>query len=292
MYGELTARVFSTLLRVGRLQLSLLVHRTGLSSRQIKHSLAVLIQQHLVYHYRPPDGDATFYEADWKSAYALVRPGKIISLVEERFGTAAGGVVANFLLLGHARVDDLAAAYNLYTGRVDGASCEDAPLTNAKGLNGVRKAKASGLTLKSLHTTIYTLLQAGILAQVHPTHFRSTADNRYEAERFVQRYAEFGGGPKGTKQKAAFEVAVQKQLQTWQLGDSSGTNSIVGVSGSRKRRLGSFAPFSPEKRAKLGNASAYSQNRCADDDGIMLDVRCKCVPRVAARNTQTDLHTA
>lgn len=276
--------MFSILLRNGRLQLSLLIHHTGLSSRQIKHSLAVLIQQHLVYHYRPPDGEATFYEADWKNAYALVRPGKIINLVEERYGKAAGGVVSNLLLLGHARVDDLAAAYNLDPAKCDGAFDEDALYGNPRGPpNGIKKAKsnsagkAGGLTLKSLHSTIYNLLQAGILAQVHPTHFRSAADNRNEAERLVQRYAEFGGGPRGTKQKAAFEAAVQKQLQTWQSGDSPGIKLKDGVSGSRKRRMESSAPFGDGKRTKLGNGFVYSQNGPTDDDGIMLDVRCECV---------------
>lgn len=289
--------MFSILLRNGRLQLSLIIHHTGLSSRQIKHSLAVLIQQHLVYHYRPPDGDATFYEADSRNAYALVRPGKIINLVEERYGKAACGVVSNLLLLGHARVDDLAAAYNLNTGRVDQMSHEDGPYANAKGLpNGARKAKtsntakASGLTLESLHTTIYTLLQAGVLAQVHPTHFRSAADNRNEAERMVLTYADFVGGPRGTKQKAAFEAAVQKQLQTWRSGDRLSTQFIGGgLSGSRKRRMESFVPSRAEKRVKLGSGPTYSLNGVADDDGIMLDVCCQCDPRVEAGSTQTDL---
>lgn len=287
--------MFSILLRNGRLQLSLLIHHTGLSSRQIKHSLAALIQQHLVYHYRPPDGDATYYEADWKNAYALVRPGKIINLVEERYGKVASGVVSNLLLLGHARVDDLAAAYNLDIGRVDWPSDEGGPYANHRGLpNGVRKAKANStakasvLTLESLHTTIHNLLQAGILRQVHPTHFRSAADNRNEAERVVQRYAEFAGGPKGTKQKAAFEAAVQKQLQTWQLGDSSGTDSIGGVSASRKRRMGSFAPSSAQKRTKLGSSSAYSQNGFRDDTDIMLDVRCEFGSRWGHPSKQPD----
>ena len=275
-------RVFSILLRNGRLQLSLLIHHTGLSSRQIKHSLAVLIQQHLVYHYRPPDGDATFYEADWENAYALVRPGKIINIVEERYGKAAGSVVSNLLLLGHARVDDLAEAYNLGTGRVYGASHEDVPYTNSKGLpNGARKGKttstnARGLTLVSLHTAIYKLLQAGILAQVHSTQFRSAADNRNEAERVVQRCLEFAGGPKGTKQKAAFEAAVQKQLQAWQLGNDTGIDTMDGLSGSRKRRMGPFAASSAEKRFKLGGGSAYAQDGFTDDDGIMLDVCREC----------------
>lgn len=242
-----------------------------------------------MYHYRPPDGEATFYEADWKNAYALVRPGKIINLVEERYGKAAGGVVSNLLLLGHARVDDLAAAYNLHAGSTDGVCHEDGQYGNGKGLpNGVRKAKASGLTLGSLHTTIHNLLQAGILAQVHPTHFKSVADNRNDAERVVQRYAEFAGGPRGTKQKAAFEAAVQKQLETWQSGDSPGIKSIDGVSGSRKRRMGSFAPSSAEKRAKLESGSAYSQNGFTDDDGIILDVCCEC-PWVGSGTAQTNL---
>ena len=272
--------MFSTLLRNGRLQLSLLLHHTGLSSRQLKHSLAVLIQQHLVYHYKTTDGDATFYEADWKSAYALVRPGKIIKLVEERFGKVAGGVISNLLLLGHARVDDLVAAYNLDAGRDGRMDAGNAAYIKGGGmLNGAGKVKtanttkARGLTLEVLHTTIYNLLEAGFLMQVLPAHFRSLTDNRNEAERVVQRYAEFGGPPKGTKQKAAFEAEVQKQLQTWQLGDKFGAKFVDGAAGARKRPMGCSAQLGPGKRARLEDGSAYHQDRFDDDDGPILDVR-------------------
>ncbi|KAI9880487.1 MAG: RNA polymerase III subunit C82 [Pleopsidium flavum] len=274
----MSQRVFTILLRHGRLHLSLLIHHTGLSSRQLKHALAVLIQQHLVYHHKPPEGDTTYYEADWKSAYALVRPGKIIKLVEERFGNIAGGVVSNLLLLGHARVDDLATVYKLHAGRGNNAVGDDTRYVNGEGLpNGVGKvkmngkARASGITLGELHATIHNLLHAGFLMQVQVAHFRSVADNRNEAERTVQRQSEFSGTLRGTKQKVAFENAVQKQLQEWQKGDRAGMEAIDGVSSSKKRTMGFFTPSSSEKRARLDNGFARSQHGYTGDDNIMLD---------------------
>src|SRR4051812_37721297 len=94
-------RVFSTLVRHGRLPLPLLVQHSGLSARHLKHGLVVLIQQHLALHYTSEDDGITYYEADWRNAYNLVRAGKIITMVEDRFGESAGGIVSNLLLLGH-----------------------------------------------------------------------------------------------------------------------------------------------------------------------------------------------
>lgn len=249
-----------------------------------------------MHHHKPPEGDTTYYEADWKSAYALVRSGKIIKLVEERYGNIAGGVVSNLLLLGHARVDDLAAVYKLDTARVNKALANDPRYVNGEGLpNGVRKVKtnsktkASGLTLGELHTTIHTLFHAGILTQVQVAHFRSVADNRNEAERIIQRQAEFSSTPRGTKQKVAYEAAVQEQLQEWQRGEKAGMEAVDGVSWSRKRPMGNFAPSSSDKRARLDNGFARSQDGYTGDDNIMLDVCGHCGSGVVATSAQADI---
>ncbi|KAF2788001.1 DNA directed RNA polymeras-like protein III subunit Rpc82 [Melanomma pulvis-pyrius CBS 109.77] len=110
LYGELAARVFSILARDGRQTLAAIVRASYLNGRQIKHGLAVLIQQHLLFH-SASDSQLNYYEIDWQQSYALVRYGKMLRLVENRFGKKAANVVSNLVTLGHTRLVDLKDAY-------------------------------------------------------------------------------------------------------------------------------------------------------------------------------------
>lgn len=202
----------------------------------------------------------------------MVRPGKIAKLVEDRYGNIAGGVISNLLSLGHARVDDLAAAYGLDVGEIGSGVRNGVAKVKANNRN-----KASGLTLGELHTTIHTLLQAGFLTQVEVAHFRSVADNRNEAERIVRSRPEFTGRPRGTKEKASLEAAIQKQLKQWQNGVAADAGAVDGNSRGRKRPMGMFTSSGSEKRMKLDNGFTSSQNGYAGDDDIMFDVRCDVV---------------
>ncbi|CAN9143460.1 unnamed protein product [Alternaria alternata] len=53
----------------------------------------------------------TYYEIDWKNSYAIVRFGKVVKLVEDRFGKKAANVMSNLLAPGHTRIADLKEAY-------------------------------------------------------------------------------------------------------------------------------------------------------------------------------------
>ncbi|KAF2711046.1 DNA directed RNA polymeras-like protein III subunit Rpc82 [Pleomassaria siparia CBS 279.74] len=109
-YGELAARVFSVLARHGRQTLAALVRASYLNGRQIKHGLVVLIQQHLLFH-SVTESDVNYYEIDWQQSYCLVRYGKVLKLVEDRYGKKATNVISNLLTLGHTRIVDLKEAY-------------------------------------------------------------------------------------------------------------------------------------------------------------------------------------
>ncbi|KAF2280478.1 uncharacterized protein EI97DRAFT_391624 [Westerdykella ornata] len=111
IYGELAARVFSVLARHGRQTLSALNKASYLNSRQIKHGLVVLIQQHLIFHSASIEPHAASYEIDWQQAYGLVRYGRTLKSVEERFGDKAANVMSNLITLGHTRIQDLREAY-------------------------------------------------------------------------------------------------------------------------------------------------------------------------------------
>ncbi|KAI9836205.1 MAG: hypothetical protein M1819_001542 [Sarea resinae] len=300
IYGELSSRVFSTLLRFGRLPLHTLIKQSRLPARLLKHGLAVLIQQHLVLHYTSPEDEATYYEADWKSAYALVRAGKMIKLAEDRFGEAAGGVVSNLHLLGHARVGDLAAAYGVAGGKRKGTVNGEAYHLNGQGLpNGTSKEQESskGLTQITtrgqLHSTIHVLLQAGYVSQVRDEVFRPPADNRLEAERVVRRDQFNGELKSGAKEKDSFERAVIKKLKQWRDGEEMSTKAGSMAKGVKRSHGSSVGNGS--KRAKLDFGYANGLNghdaNDEDEDAILLDddlvVRVnheKCT--VALRNQQ------
>ncbi|KZF20689.1 hypothetical protein L228DRAFT_249475 [Xylona heveae TC161] len=253
IYGQLSSRVFATLLRYGRLNLPTLVQHTRLSSRQLKHGLAVLIQQHLVLHYTALEEGITYYEADWMNAYSLVRAGKIIKLAEDKFGEAAGGIISNLLLLGHTRVGDLSSAYAAAAGKaksaINGEVSEDATENKA---NGVTKEHDSNrdryplMTRGQLHSLLQDLMNVGYIEEVREEHFRPHADNFNEAERLVKR-TQFGGEIRGTKQKAEFDKAVSKKLKQWRDGD--GSSAPKGV----KRSLNDSAGDGRGKRAKLSS---------------------------------------
>ncbi|CAN9361122.1 unnamed protein product [Alternaria alternata] len=110
VYGELAARVYSILARHGRQNLASIARASYLNGRQIKYGLVILLQQHLIFH-SGSDAPLTYYEIDWQNSYAIVRFGKVVKLVEDRFGKKAANVMSNLLALGHTRIAHLKEAY-------------------------------------------------------------------------------------------------------------------------------------------------------------------------------------
>ncbi|MCJ1477342.1 RNA polymerase III subunit C82 [Lambiella insularis] len=207
----------------------MLLHYTGLTRRQLKHSLAVLIQQQLALWYSSPDNNDTHYEANWTTAYALVRSGKFVKVVEDRYGSFAGGVVSNLLLLGHALAADLAQTYNVSHHsensvlRSESSKTTNGHLTDGSSMIHDDSHYASS---ESLDSTVRALHDAGLLSTVHESHFRSETDNRNEAEAVVRSSEYFQGELKGEK-KTEFLEAIEKKLLGWRFGTNSG---IVVVS--------------------------------------------------------------
>ncbi|KAH0537160.1 hypothetical protein FGG08_006030 [Glutinoglossum americanum] len=253
IYGELSSRVLSTLFRYGRLTVSQLSQKSLLPLRQLKHGLVVLIQQHLALHYTSPDDGVTYYEADWKSNYSLVRAGKVMRLVEERFGEAAGAVITNLLLQGHVRVGDLADAYGLTAAETRG---------NAKGggashgVNGRVKCGDAGigaenqiLTLGQLHCILHQMLHSGYITQVTEEQFWPLVDHRNHVERAVKR-EKFPGGVKGPKQKQELEEMVREKMRKSR-EEAHSKLEVNGVSRGVKRPAGDTTVRRGGKRVKL-----------------------------------------
>ena len=244
--------MFKTLATHGRLAIPVILRLSRLSLSQVKHSLVVLVQQHLAVWYTDSATDTTYYEANWTGAYALVRSGKYIRVVEDRFGKVASGILKNFLLLGHIRVIDLESAYNLTR---DGVTSAD----RLNGLNSIGNGNIDqDITVELLHETLLTLLQHRILSIVHDSHFRSDADNRAEAEAVVRSRPKFSGILKG-KQNADLEDAVQDVLEDWKTRTDEIKEILLdaGFSRLRKRRLDPEDENVPQKKQRLINGFTF-----------------------------------
>lgn len=238
--------MFRELLCHGRLSFRVLLHHSRLTPRQLKHSLAVLIQQHLALWHTSED-NVTVYEANITSAYALVRSGKYVKLAEDRWGAFAGGIISNLLLLGHARIGDLAKAYKFIPKEINGVRIP--ALSKPK----VEKAPPeNGPTLESLHQALCDLLQARVLNVVHESHFRTETDNRTEAEKEVPRPAKWA--PKLKKeQQFEWDKSIERKLQDWKYGTEHGVDEIISLQKGKKRLREDIESNLSFKRQKLYN---------------------------------------
>ncbi|KAF7712095.1 Uncharacterized protein PECH_004545 [Penicillium ucsense] len=106
-FGDLFARIFTTLQRYERLPLPRLKFYSRLTDRQLQHGLAAMIQHHLVFHFTSLEDGHTYYAANPHAAYYLVRSGKILQLVESRLGEYAARVMETIMYLGHAPIKHL-----------------------------------------------------------------------------------------------------------------------------------------------------------------------------------------
>ncbi|KAH0565621.1 hypothetical protein GP486_000979 [Trichoglossum hirsutum] len=269
IYGELSSHVLSTLFRYGRLTISQLSQKSHLPLRQLKHGLVVLIQQHLALHYTSPDDGITYYEADWMSSYSLARSGKVMRLAEERFGEAAGTVIANLLTQGHVRVGDLVDAYGLSAakakGNVKGGGINREVNGQAKFGDVGIKAEHQGLTLSRLHSIIHRMLHSGYITQVTEEQFWPITDYQNDIERTAKR-EHFSGGVKGPKQKQELEEMVRERMRK----NREVVRSKFGVdSGSRgiKRPASDITARGRGKRVKIdyGFESGYTKGDDTED---------------------------
>ncbi|OIW27977.1 hypothetical protein CONLIGDRAFT_634308 [Coniochaeta ligniaria NRRL 30616] len=214
IYGELPSRIFAVLLNRGRSSLGQLGQYTSMTPRQLRHGLAVLIQQNLLYYYIDNDTKTATYEANPEPAYNLIRTGKILEMVESAHGAPVKDVMQSLLLLGQTRVSDLKAAYEEKIKRsTEGAQHANSDLDMVDG-EAPPAAKKANLPVKSarqLNSIICRLAEAELVDVVHGLTFASPEDIQKDVEERVTR-VKFPGGVKGGKGKTEFEEAVAMEL--------------------------------------------------------------------------------
>ena len=179
----------------------------------------MLIQHEIVKYYQPEDGATTYYEADWTSAYALARSGRLIADVSQRYGNIAGSIVSHIITNGHTRVSDLVESTEIGADVQSGQS--NKPL-HVNGLaNGKRKlAEVSSVSSEdSTHQAIYDLLKTGYLTVLHESHLRPQADNVNEAISECKRRSQLGSVLKKAQQ-AELDRAVRALLLAWKTNEA------------------------------------------------------------------------
>lgn len=214
-----------------------LKRHTQLTTRQLKLGLTVLVRQNLVYHNSEERGE-TNYEANVDSAYALVRSGKILEIVGERFGSVATDIMEQLVLLGHAKVSDIIAELDKnHETHING---------NGNRINGATNGNAThSYPPGQLNHTLIQLLEEGFIQPVGQNMFRSPTDSYNVVEKTLLQDL-YGGATRGTKQKEELKSRIRTRLQelradvpNWKpLGyKASSNNGHINGAASKRRRL-------------------------------------------------------
>lgn len=285
IYGELSSRIFTILLRRGRLQIKQLSRHTGLNDRQVQHGLVVLVQQGLVYFNSEKVSNVvtTYYEANHDAAYGLVRSGKIMEAVESRYGLDAKDVVQNLFLLGHTKVSDLEKVYE----RKAKSKSKNCANSNGESNGDNEQDKTPKISVGQLHAILIRLLEARIIQPVVSSMFLSPTDTYEKAERELLKT--YGGSTKGVKQKDEMNSKIRERLQAirsegqnWQLKckkrplNGAQSNGVNGA--AKRRRLSNGGAF-------VNSSSQYEDDGSRLDPDLILRINYeKCI--VALRNQQ------
>ena len=259
-YAVLTTpqRIFAVLLRRGRLPLVDLRRHTKLTPRQLRHGLVVLIQQNLLYHNTQPntenpDQPTTYYEANEDAAYFLLRSGRILQIIETRYGKDAKDVVQNLLLLGHAKVGDLVEAYKSKTKLINGHT------------NGTVNGDSEKTSI-NLDGILKRLLDDGFVEPLVKSMFKSPSDTNIEAEKEITKAAgaaATAGASKAGKAADQLKHDVERNIE-------KARQQRSWKDGNLKRYNNNIVPAS-EKRRKLANGRAAAPGPGVFEDDVVLD---------------------
>ena len=270
--------VFKALGQWGRINLRTLFQHCDVPPQHVRHGLIVLIQQHLVLHSTSDTEDQAYYEVDWNGAYELMRVGKIVSIIEERYGSGAAQVISNLLQLGHARVGDLEDAYK-FTPKDHIAVNSAAEHINGEGIpNGMHEGYVTTrpqdkkiTNPEQLHSVLYQLLKDGFIARVNDRSYLSSADYTNQAEALLKN-GDFRDKPtNGPKAKASFAAAVNQQKRKWREEEDE-------VSGDMYRGTTNGSNGPPHKRMKLNGATTNGAGR---HNGPEVTLQVYQIPRGA-----------
>ncbi|KAL8950530.1 MAG: hypothetical protein Q9222_003440 [Ikaeria aurantiellina] len=283
IYGDLPSQVFGALAFHGRLAFPGLLHHTRCSSTEIRHSLVVLTQQHLVLWSDTDDSGQAIFEADLTNAYALARSGNYVRLTKKQRGDFAGDIISKINILGHVRVADL---IKTKSGRPD----EPPAFEEFLGHDSYLQANEDFTNMSNgsisrdhsdteFRTTIGELLSGRLLCRLHDSYVRPAADNLIEAERVVPRDTSF---QHKKQEQAVWELAVVKKLEDWKYGSKGELKALSACAKGTKRTFEEADGPSNTKKRKLidspldvlavTSGSAHSAVGAWSNDDIVLRI--------------------
>ncbi|KAG6042236.1 hypothetical protein E4U41_002579 [Claviceps citrina] len=239
LFGELPSRILVALFTKGRCTIAQLVQQTSLSPRHVRNGLGVLIQQNLLYHHTDSDTRVTNYEANPDACYNLVRSGKILDVIHDRYGNAERDLIQTLMQLGHARIADLTHAF---TSR--------APKTNGH-TNGSHESSSGLIESKDqLNAALTRLIQAEILETVRPESFRNPAEIFRE---IMADVTQTGPGEKASKNKIEMHMQVVERYKSFRDQSKALKRQLDQINGPNT------------KRRKLQNGSRHHDDFSFDD---------------------------
>ncbi|KAI1428462.1 RNA polymerase III subunit RPC82 [Xylaria sp. FL1777] len=285
LYGQLPSRIVAALIARGRSSVRDLALHTSLNLKQVRHGLSLVIQHNLVFYQTDHDTAATTYEANPRASYHLVRIGKIISIIDRKYGTMARNLVSDVLMLGHVEVAELVRYHRLKHGRkkgtINGEQNHDHDLdpdadhdlengdsddpfdddSHYVNGNGVpHKAPDDGMPVgvDDVYDTLAQLIAAGVIESVSNTMFQSPQDLRASVEQECMK--EFPNGIRGAKATTEFGTMVKSQIK-----------AIGAERATTKRKLQESALYEPSniKRRKLANGG-MSNGFAGESGGSIL----------------------
>ncbi|KAI0131458.1 RNA polymerase III subunit RPC82-domain-containing protein [Daldinia grandis] len=247
LYGQLPSRMFADLLARGRSTIAQLAQHTSLNQRQVRHGIAVLIQLNLIFHFTDQDSGITYYDANPHAAYNLVRTGKILDMVCEKYGSDANALVQEVLVQGHTKISNLIAAFKerrtTQQNTVNGVS-QNGYHVNGNGVsNGTGDIKIGDEDIDpedQVYEGLAQLIAAGILEPLTLPMYQSPQDLRSTIEQdFLTNY--YPTGIRGTKQTAEFDKYVRDKLREFHLKNTELKNNLEfeleNGAGSKRRKL-------------------------------------------------------
>ncbi|KAH8167360.1 hypothetical protein CIB48_g881 [Xylaria polymorpha] len=293
LYGQLPSRIIAALLARGRSSVRDLVLYTSLNPKQVRHGLALVIQHNLAFYQTDHETANTTYEANSRAAYHLVRVGKILDVIDRKYGIMAKNVVNDLLMLGHVEVAELVRYHKLKHGRKketvngeqnheyenghdhdlengspDDPFDDDSHYVNGNGIEESISEDVKPIQAGEIYDTVAQLIAAGVVETVSTTMFQSPQDLKVSVEQECLK--EFPNGIRGAKVTTEFDTMVKSQIK--EIGAERSTT---------KRKLQESALYEPSniKRRKLANGG-MSNGFAGDSGGSILQDEPNTVVRL------------
>jgi len=277
---ELTSqRLFTVLLTDGRLTLGQIGYRSKLPSRFVQHGLVVLLQQGLV-HYHTNDDGVTFYEANPRYAYDLVRAGKQQQIMTDYFTAQAGDLTSTLLYhgsAGAAEMLDAKAADNIENGiaqegrRAQNDSTSSGPsspkddttseekVEETDAIMGDNSSDDADSACKTTGPDVREQSCLQLFAQRMVVRQRDedmmSESNFFALVSKTVKDQDFGGEVKGAKMTKEFDAAVKKRSLEWRDDNLATRNQLHAPRSTANPMKRGRLDDENEKQAEPGQAS-------------------------------------